>query len=98
MFGKPRQRDLQHDLDSPCRPAVCLLDFLQTFQLAAISTRMPETSGPTAIRARITRSLAAMTSSRRFAAFEGTPRRVRSCGANADQFEVILPGRPAINP
>ena len=35
MFGKPRQRDLQHDLASPCRLAVCLLDFLQTFQLAA---------------------------------------------------------------
>jgi hypothetical protein len=38
--------------------------------------------------ARSTRSLAAITSSRNVAAFEGAPRRERSDGAQADQFEV----------
>jgi hypothetical protein len=43
-----------------------------------------------AARARMTLSLAAMTSSRSPAAFEGAARRDRSEGASADQFEVTL--------
>src|SRR5215471_10691450 len=48
MFGKPRQGDLQNDLPGARRPDICLLGLLETFQLAAKSTRIPETFGPTA--------------------------------------------------
>jgi hypothetical protein len=88
MFGKSRPRDLEHDLAGPRRPAIRLLGLLKPFSSQQISTKIPETSGPTAMSARITRSLAAITSSRSAAAFDGAPRRARSWGANADQFEV----------
>jgi hypothetical protein len=48
----------------------------------------PASSGPTALSARDTRSLAAMTLSRKDAASGGAARRDRSDGAKADQLAV----------
>ena len=54
------------------------------------STSTWESSGPTASSARMTRSFAAMTSSRKDAASSGAPRRDLPEGAGADQFAVTL--------
>jgi len=48
----------------------------------------PASSGPTAASARVTRSFAAMTSSRKEAASDGAPRRALPEGASADQLAV----------
>ena len=51
------------------------------FSSQQMSTRTPEVSGPTAMSARMTRCLAARTSSRKPPASDGAPRRDRSAGA-----------------
>jgi hypothetical protein len=88
MAREPRQGDLEDDLAGSLRPAILLLGLFETFQLAPISTRIPESSGPTAISARITLSFAARTSSRKLAAPDGADRRPREDGAGASQFDV----------
>jgi hypothetical protein len=88
MLGEPCQGDLQNDLARPLRPTVLFLSVFEAFQLATDIDSTPATSGPTAMSARITRSFAAMTSSRSSAAFDGGARRERSEGASADQVEV----------
>ena len=88
MFGKPRQCDLQNDLPCPRRPPVGFLSLLEAFQLAADIDQDAGDLGAAAINARMTRSLAAITSSRSIAGLDDAPRRTRSRGAKADQFEV----------
>ena len=88
--GKTREAELQHDLAGALRPVMAFLGFFQPFQLATDIDEHWESSGPTASSARMTRSLAAMTSSRKDAASSGAPRRDRPECAGADQFAVTL--------
>ena len=79
--------DLEHDLAGALRPAVRLLGLFQSFELAANVDEDAADLGTDLVERRMTRSLAAITSSRRSAA-DGAPRRDRSDGARADQFAV----------
>jgi hypothetical protein len=88
MAGETGERDLEHDLGGALRPAVRLLGLLEAFQLATNVDEDAADLGPTASSARMTRSLAAITSSRRLAALKDEPRRERSDGASADQLAV----------
>ena len=88
--GKTGEAELQHDLAGALRPVMASLGFFQPLQLATDMTSTWESSGPTASSARMTRSFAAMTSSRKDAASSGAPRRDLPEGAGADQFAVTL--------
>ena len=74
MPGKACERELQHDLAGTLRPVVASLGFFQPLQLA---TDIDEHLGKLGAHrsARMTRSLAAITSPRKDAASSGAPRR-----------------------
>ena len=85
--GKTREAELQHDLAGALRPVMASLGFFQPLQLA---TDIDEHLGKLGAHrsARMTRSLAAITSPRKDAASSG--RRDLPEGAGADQFAVTL--------
>ena len=87
--GKTRETELQHDLAGTLRPVMASLGFFQPLQLA---TDIDEHLGKLGAHrsARMTRSLAAITSPRKDAASSGAPRRDLPEGAGADQFAVTL--------
>ena len=90
MPGKTREAELQHDLAGALRPVMASLGFFQPLQLATDIDEHLGKLGPTASSARMTRSFAAITSSRKDAASSGAPRRDLPEGAGADQFAVTL--------
>jgi hypothetical protein len=88
MPRQARQGDRQHHLARPLRPAIRLLSLFQALELAADIDQHAGDFRTDGVKRPMTLSLAAMTSSRSAAAFDGEPRRDRSEGASADQFAV----------